>query len=266
MKLSAGEYYGKVEQSVNINGLILSRSHYRSKSSIPLHYHQNPYFCFVLNGNYAEHAFRDDLNCIKGDVIFHPQHTEHHNNFSHNSATCFNLEFSDKWSERFMESKLNLDTIIKTNNYQIQSSVLKIYKELNEFDNHSSLMIEGLMLETIVGFSRTTSKKTSVRFWLKKVTDYLSQQYNSNPSLTDLAKIAGVSPEHLVREFRKVFKITIGEYMRELKVKQSCHLLTNTNKDLSEITFELGFSDQSHFNRVFKKIMGLTPLEYRLAK
>jgi len=101
---------------------------------------------------------------------------------------------------------------------------------------------------------------------LKKIVEYLNDEYPSNPSLLELAQIADVSPEHLSREFKKVFKLTIGEYRRQVKVKQSCHMLRHTDKNLSDIAFETGFSDQSHFSRVFKKQTGMTPLEYRLVK
>ncbi len=266
MELSTGQYYGKVVKSVNLGGLIFSKSCYRNTSSLPLHYHKNPYFCYVLNGNYSEHFSRNDLTCSKGDFIFHPQHTEHHNNFPDKSATCFNLEFSESWINKFVESKLNISCIVKTNDYRMQSSVLKIYKEINNFDNLSSLMIEGLMLETIAGFSRNNAVNSLVPCYLKKIAEYLNEEYHSNPSLSHLASIAEVSPGHLVREFRKVFKITIGDYLRQVRVKQSSFMLRYTDKSLSDIALDAGFSDQSHFSRVFKNIMGLTPLEYRSAK
>lgn len=266
MELSTGQYYGKVLQSLDLGGVIISKSYYKDKSSLPLHYHKNPYFCYVLNGNYSEHSVRNDFTCSKGDVIFHPGQTEHHNNFSDNPATCFNLEFSESWISKFAETKLNVFSIVKTKDHSIQSSVLKIYKELNNYDDLSSLMIEGLLLETIVNFSRINSVNSFVPGYLKKIIEYLNDEYRCNPSLLQLAQIAEVSPEHLVREFRKVFKLTISEYVRQVKVRQSCYLLRQTDKDLSDIAFETGFSDQSHFCRVFKKQTSLTPLQYRIMK
>ncbi|MEO8664505.1 MAG: AraC family transcriptional regulator [Ignavibacteria bacterium] len=266
MELSTGQYYGKILKSIDLGGLIISKSCYQDSSSLPLHYHENPYFCYVLNGNYSEHSVRNDFTCSKGDLIFHPQHTEHHNNFSENSATCFNLEFSEVWISKFTETKLNLNSIQKSNDHRIQKSVQKIYNELCNYDDLSSLMIEGLMLETIAGFSRNNSGNRSVPFYLRKITEYLNDNYFTNSSLIHLAQIANVSPEHLVREFRKSFGMTIGEYMRQLKVKRSCHMLLHSDKVLSRIAFEVGFSDQSHFNRVFKKQTGLTPLQYRSSK
>jgi AraC family transcriptional regulator len=242
MELKTGQYFGNVVHTVDIEGLIISKSHYQRNFSLPLHYHKNPYFCYVLEGNYSEHSGNKKLLCSKGDVVFHPQNTEHHNRFDNNSAVCFNMEFTDAWKSRVIESNLRQDDIITTNNSHIQGAVIKIHKEIIEFDALSPLMIEGLMLETIVAFSRFNTQKNTVPFWLKKVTDYLHEEYYANPSLSDIASIAGVSSEHLVREFRKCLKMTIGEYLRKIKVENSCHYLKYTEKDLSEIAFELGFT------------------------
>ena len=263
MLLKEGKYYGKVLSSVDLDGLILSKSLYADSTVLPLHYHKNPYFCYVLSGHYSEHTSKSDLTCTKGDVIFHPGSTEHYNNFSDHSAVCFNLEFSECWISRFAESKISQSNISKANNYNIQIPLLKIYKELNNFDDHSSLMIEGLMLEAIAGFSRSYSSENAVPFYLKKIIEYLNDEFSSTPTLLQLSKIADVSPEHLAREFKSKMKLTIGEYMKKLKVNRCTYLLRHTKKSMSDIAFEAGFSDQSHFCRVFKEHTGLTPLQFR---
>ena len=263
MILSDGKYFGKILRSIDVNGIMLSESAYSGKTTLPMHYHKNPYFCYVLSGNYSEHTKGSEFNCTKGDVLFHPENTMHHNNFSDNSAVCFNLEFSGDWIKRFSEKDLKLNSISKANDQSVQSSVLKIYKELNNYDSLSTLMIEGLMLETIAGFSRINSANTYVPFYLKKVIEFLNDNYSSNPNLIQLAKIADVSVEHLSREFKKNFRVTVGEYLRRIKIKRACCMLKQTSKDLSDIAFETGFSDQSHFCRIFKDHTGQTPSEFR---
>ena len=141
-----------------------------------------------------------------------------------------------------------------------------MYKEFKEPDTLSSLMIEGLMIEALVSFSRDSKQNDAHPYFIKKVKNYIDERYFSNPSLSELAGLSQVSREHLVREFKKSFNMTIGEYIRQIKVKHACNKLKFTNLDLREIVYETGFSDQSHFNKVFKKIIGVTPLEYKLAK
>jgi len=266
MQLISGQYFGDVHQSINLNGLILTESKYNRKSSLPLHYHQNPYFCYVLSGNYSEHSFKKHLICEAGDIIFHPGNTEHHNDFNETSSTCFNLELSDQWLEKVFESNLKPNSIIKAKGTPVQNIIIKMYKEFKEPDTLSSLMIEGLMIEALVSFSRDSKQNDAHPYFIKKVKNYIDERYFSNPSLSELAGLSQVSREHLVREFKKSFNMTIGEYIRQIKVKHACNKLKFTNLDLREIVYETGFSDQSHFNKVFKKIIGVTPLEYKLAK
>jgi AraC family transcriptional regulator len=266
MKLDTGQYFGNTFRSVNINGLILTKTNYSCRSLLPSHYHQNPYFCFVLNGSYSEHNLKKEITCKAGDVVFHPGKTEHRNNFSDSSASCFNLELSDNWVAKIGESLQQSNSIAKSNDTIIQTKIFQVYKEFNEYDSLSPLMIEGLMIEILVYYSRANKGKNHIPPFVRKMLQYLDERYFTNPDLSELSGISGVSPEHLVREFKKTFNITIGEYIRQLKIKRSCNELRTTTKDLGEIAFEVGFADQSHFNRVFKKMTGFTPFEYRLKR
>ncbi len=266
MKLNCGQYLGDTDKSLTLAGLILTKVNYRNKSLLPLHYHQNPYFCYVLSGDYSEHNFKSELSCAAGDTIFHPSEIEHHNRFNDRLSSCFNIELSDTWRGKILESALKFDSTIKTNDTSIQKKIIKIYKEFVEPDLLSPLMIEGLLLETLVCFSRTNDQNIPVPYFVRKVRQYIDERYCTNPGLQELANISAVSPEHLIRVFKKAYNTTPGEYIRQVKVKHGCRKLKHSKSELADIAIELGFADQSHFNRVFKEIIGVTPLEYRLAR
>ena len=71
-------------------------------------------------------------------------------------------------------------------------------------------------------------------------------------------------PSYLSREFSKYFdNLSFGEYIRKLRIEKAIELLKTSRCKLSEISYLTGFSDQSHFNRVFKSFTGMTPLEYK---
>jgi len=78
----------------------------------------------------------------------------------------------------------------------------------------------------------------------------------------DLAKIAGVHPVHFARTFRRVYGCTISDYVRGLRVARAMLLLRGT-APLDEIALAIGFADQSHFCREFKRVAGVTPGEFR---
>ncbi len=99
--------------------------------------------------------------------------------------------------------------------------------------------------------------------WMPTVLELLRNTYASNPSVDEIAARAGVHPVHLCRSFRKHQGMTIGQYIRGLKVEDARSLLAASELSLSEIASRCGFCDQSHFSSVFKKLTGQTPGQYR---
>lgn len=97
--------------------------------------------------------------------------------------------------------------------------------------------------------------------FVKEIRSYLDEHYADNPSIIDLAKMAGLSPFHLERTFRKSVGVPIHLYQKMVRLRRARKLL----RDGMPIAFaaaETGFADQSHFSRTFKAIMGITPGEY----
>lgn len=262
MKLNSGQYYGEIFQAMDSYGIILTRSDYAMKTVLPQHFHNNPYFCFVLDGTYTEHSFRNEITCTKGDIIFHPRETEHYNQFKNVSASCFNIELSGSWLEKIFLSKLQQKEISSCSHFETQSVFRKIYHEFIDADNLSALMIEGLTMELIVNFSRGEKKSISSTYYIRKVRKYIQEIFPSNPSLTELANLFHISPEYLARVFKKCTGVTIGEYIRHFKIEKACEKLKDKKADIHGIALECGFTDQSHFTKVFKNIMHITPGMY----
>jgi AraC family transcriptional regulator len=78
-----------------------------------------------------------------------------------------------------------------------------------------------------------------------------------------LASDVGVHPVHLAATFRRSFGVTVGEYVRERRVERARRMLAEGKRSITEIAFDLGFANPSHFSRVFSAYTGATPLEYR---
>jgi AraC family transcriptional regulator len=262
MKLAQGQYYGNINKSCNAGGLILSKSDYTGKNSLPSHHHENPYFCYVIKGGYREQSRSIDEYCSKGDIIFHPPETSHSDTFTDNFSVCFNIELSGKW-RTLLEKRVQTGKITKTNYFKLQQIALKIYAEMNTPDELSQLVSEGLMIDMLDSFSKTEVVYDLNPAYLKTVYEYVTDSHPVNPALNELSAIAGVSPEHLAREFKNKFNTTIGEYARGLKISRAIDLLCKTDRSLAQIAYEAGFADQSHFTRTFRKVLGITPKAYR---
>jgi len=96
---------------------------------------------------------------------------------------------------------------------------------------------------------------------VKRAKKYLTENFNKNISLAALAKVAYLSPFHLLRSFRKTLGLPPHEYVINLRIQRARHLLVQ-GRTLSDAAYETGFCSQSHFNRHFKRIMGIPPGRY----
>ena len=85
-------------------------------------------------------------------------------------------------------------------------------------------------------------------------------------SLTRVADFVNISPNYLSEEFKRVTGSKFVDYVARARIEKACKLLSNSNLRISEIAFEVGFQSLSQFNRVFKKLSGKSPTEYRAAE
>jgi AraC-like DNA-binding protein len=96
---------------------------------------------------------------------------------------------------------------------------------------------------------------------LRLAQDYLHARLQERISLDDLARVAGLSPYHLARLFRAAFGLPPHKYLEGLRVRRAGELI-KAGLPLAEIAATVGFSSQSHLNRSFKHILGVTPAAF----
>lgn len=98
---------------------------------------------------------------------------------------------------------------------------------------------------------------------LTPVLEHVVATYHRPLSVADLASRADLSSSQLQREFRRLFGITVGEYVLRLRLLMARRRLRTTTDAVGRIATECGFYDQAHFTRAFKKQAGQTPVEFR---
>ena len=138
------------------------------------------------------------------------------------------------------------------------------FKEIKIGDDVSSLAIQSRLLEVLgIMFRNTGDAQNKKPVWAGKIKEILHDDFFKSHTLDGLAITLGIHPVHLSRYFPKYFHCGLAEYLRKLRVEKSLALLASKALSLTEVAFECGFSDQSHFSRCFKDIMGVTPLTYK---
>ena len=98
---------------------------------------------------------------------------------------------------------------------------------------------------------------------ITKARAYIQDHQTEEIKLGQVAKAVNMSSFYFCKMFKKVTGINFTDYVARIRIEKSKNLLLNPNLRISEIAFEVGFQSLTHFNRVFKKILGQSPTEYR---
>jgi AraC family transcriptional regulator len=130
--------------------------------------------------------------------------------------------------------------------------------------NPDDLSVESLLAELMAAAARMPREDKLERpTWLGRVIEKLSVEYAERLTLDELSREAGVHPVHLSRVFRKCIGEGIGEHVHRLRVRAACEQMREAETSIAEISLALGFADQSHFTRSFRRVAGMTPMVFR---
>src|SRR5206468_7519190 len=126
------------------------------------------------------------------------------------------------------------------------------------------LSVESLLSELIAAATRAPVHKINdAPAWLTRITQKLSDEFCARLTLDDLSDEVGVHPVHLSRVFRRFIGEGIGEHVHRLRVRAACEQMRVPEMTMAEISLNLGFSDQSHFTRAFRRVTGISPGRFR---
>lgn len=247
------------------SGLRLVEGVYSAKTKIPNHAHEQAVLCIALKGACNE-VYAGQVRRYEGlTVEFLPSSHCHTLDFPFADTRAFSIDIAPYWLERAREYSLNLEHSTHSHSGLLSGLMMKAYREFLEADCASPLAIEGLTLEMLAEVSRRPLHVLDRKppRWLIAAEELLRARFSEQVTITQLAATAGVHPVHLAREFRRFHHCTIGEYIRRLRIEQACRQLRDSDESLAAIACGAGFSDQSHFSRTFKRVIGMTPAAYR---
>lgn len=98
---------------------------------------------------------------------------------------------------------------------------------------------------------------------IHRAKQYIQEHYTEELSLEQVAKSVNTSTFYFCKMFKKYTGVNFTEYLSRIRIENARNLLLNPNLRISEIAFAAGFQSLTHFNRVFKKIVGESPTEFR---
>lgn len=101
---------------------------------------------------------------------------------------------------------------------------------------------------------------------VNQIKDFLINNISTRYTISQLAEEFDISVKSLKECFKEVHDIPIGEYMRNYRISFAQKSLAETDISIADIAHSIGYENQSKFTQTFKKITGMTPIEYRNKK
>lgn len=164
-----------------------------------------------------------------------------------------------------MAYNIHDDQALLTQGLVIYDALYSWAKHL-QHEKHTRQYSEQVLMEVFHDFiSRRYSDRQKRPEWVKEIAAIIQDQVDTNlaMSLKEISAMLEVNPSYLSREFSRYFDdLTFGEYIRKQRIEKAQKLMEAGKYTLTEIAYMTGFSDQSHFSRVFGKFTGQTPTGY----
>jgi AraC-like DNA-binding protein len=159
------------------------------------------------------------------------------------------------------------------NDYELLEKGMLLYDALYSWakylqqEKHTQSPTEKLFLQVFNTYlKQKAGAKNKTPAWARELKEIIQDQIDTNLSLSlkEISEGLKVNPAYVSREFAKYFdNLSYGEYIRKLRIEKAMELLHTSSQSLSEIAYLTGFSDQSHFTRIFKRYTGKNPSDYK---
>ena len=258
-------FFGRSLTAQDFGQFVITERQYPAGYSTPVHAHERPLFCVVLDGAYEEQHSRKRLTCSRTTMLFHAAEEEHLERFADCGGRSLIVEMETAWVDRIREiAGVGIHTSAAQDSGMLRPMGSRLYREFLTGDPASRLIIEGLLFEITGEFFRAERRQETQRpRWLGRAVEMIQDNFPRRLSLAKIADEVGVHPVHLAQSFRRFHGCTIGDYVRRIRIDYACQQLVRTDTAFVDLAIAAGFADRSHFARTFKRAVGILPSQYR---
>lgn len=225
-------------------------------------------FFIVLDGNGVLTYNSQTIKLTKGDCAFidcKNKYSHTSNNWTiawihfngNNVKNIYDKFISRKGQNTFKTKQLTKYESIINEIYMISNSS-DYMRDMNLYDKITSILTS-IMSETI--YVSEVNRKH--KYNLKEIKDYIDENYINNISLQELSDKFFINKFYLTRSFKDTYGTTINNYILQKKITKAKELLRFSDMNIETIANNCGIEDQNYFSRLFKKIEGITPKEYK---
>lgn len=241
------------------------------------HYHVEFELVLITEGEIHLLVNNEFLKLKAGEAAFVDKNLVHHLDYDVRMRTLENRYYSVVFGDDFLGENVSAEFLRQyTFNARLRISeaaaeaIKDIYRALRERPAEFSFLAQGRLAAVLCELiatgqyaERKHSEMTDSVNAIAVLISYIQENYQKKLTIEELADLVNYSVNYVSRLFKKHCGVNTVEYINRVRLSCVCHELVNTDKKISEIAADSGFSNVSYLNRTFLKLFGCTPHEYR---
>ena len=246
---------GSSAQSWDFGGLIVNLTKYPALQRQARHRHENPTYFFLLGGEFTDESSQlGTQSPERFELLYHPSGAWHQGTSGPSGRVGLNIEPNQTWLRKF---DLDFDDL---GGYRIEADPIRSSELLRLATGHFyGSAMEDQILEILLPNQEFPDEQPS---WCQKLQRKVNCESIESLTLRSLAEELSVHPVYLARVFRSRYRCTVTEWIRRKRLLIGAKALLD-GVPISEVALDAGFSDHSHFGRVFKSYFSYSPREFR---
>lgn len=220
---------------------------------------------FVINGDLA-HGYRDLENLVLINILFDLEGIGFPSMDIVKSPgfhTLFTVEPVLRGETAFA-NRLKLDPLQRE---EVERLIGRMERELEEQKEGYRFVTAACFMELITFLSRSCSENRNEDrtcfYRLGEAISFIEHNLDRNITIGEILEICPLSESSLQRAFKKITGTSAIDYHLKKRIEKACSLLAGSDRSITEIAYDAGFSDSNYFSRQFRKVRGETPREYR---
>lgn len=248
--------------------------------------HIHPYYeiFYLINGDCTFFIDHNIYKLNRGDLVIVPAGEIHKSTYPETGySERFVVSFRENnlgWineilGEEMVKQSLNMGIISipdKRRDY-VESLMYKMLFESEGQDILSPAFIKTGLIELLLFIIRCQRYEENVvkeidvdNQLMQEIATYIYDNYDKRISLDDMSRKFHISRSYLSKKFKTITGFGFKEYLINVRIKNACRLLLETNKSITDIAFECGFNDSNYFGDAFRHVKGVSPNKYRKNK
>jgi AraC-like DNA-binding protein len=229
------------------------------------HEHERTVVAVTLQGEWDSVMQRRPYACAAATVLIEPAGERHANHFASGTHVLILQPEAARCDGLGAAGRL-LHRAARFRSDGVAALARRMQWELRQPDAVSAFCLEGLSLEIVATACRVGEpgrRGDAPPRWLPRAIEYLHAHCLDRVTVSHVAVALDVHPARLARVFRRHHRVSIGTYVRDLRLQWAIARLTGSTQPISDIAISAGFADQSHFTRLCVRHSGRTPAQFR---